>query len=88
MLFVITRGALTTAHDDDSDNDDDNDDDVSGSGVWRRVTEPRKAHACERMSAASSGLRGRNLQRILIGQFVVTHADSPAWPADTTNPSL
>lgn len=35
MLFVITRGALTTTHDDDSD------DDVSGSGVWRRVTEPR-----------------------------------------------
>ena len=84
MSLVITRGALTTAHD---DNDDD--DDVSGSGVWRRVTEPRKLmHASECLQQVPGSGSDRNLQRILIGQFVVTHADSPAWPADTTNPSL
>ena len=84
MLLVITRGALTTAHD-----HKDVDDDVSGSGVWRRVTEPRKLmHASECLQQVPGSGSDRNLQRILIGQFVVTHADSPAWPADTTNPSL
>ena len=32
-----------------------------------------------RVSAASSGLGARNLQRILIGQFVVTHARASGY---------
>ena len=53
MSLVITRGALTTAHDDD---------DVSGSGVWRRVTEPRKLmHASECLQQVPGSGSGRNL---------------------------
>ena len=41
-----------------------------------------------RVSAASSGLGARNLQRILIGQFVVTHADSGAGASGYNKPII